>query len=224
MSAPLGDVPGALRLMSGETLGVPLPDGPGLSPPAAGAARRGDHAGAPPGWSYNPSTWRQRLPLVGLALGGFGVATYLALFQVGVLSTVWDPFFGLGTRRVLHSSLSTVLPVPDAALGAFGYLVDAVTGAVGGTRRWKTMPWIVILFGLAVGPLGIISIALVVSQPLVVGSWCTLCLGSAVLSLAMIGPAMDEMLASLQHMRRVKDAGLPLWRHFWGVGGFTSYD
>jgi hypothetical protein len=43
-----------------------------------------------------------------------------------------------------------------------------------------------------------VSIALVMSQPLVVGAWCTLCLASAVISVVMIGPATDEMLASLR--------------------------
>jgi uncharacterized membrane protein len=173
--------------------------------------------GVPPGWSYNPATWGQRLPIIGLALVGFGIATYLALYQLRLIPTVWEPFFGDGSRTVLDSDLSRVVPIPDAALGAFGYLVDAVAGAIGGTRRWKRMPWVVIVFGLAVGPLGVVSIALVVSQPLVVGAWCTLCLASAVVSLAMIGPAMDEMLASLQYLRRVRDAGLPFWSHFWGT-------
>jgi uncharacterized membrane protein len=204
--------------MPEEALGVPLPDGPGLPPRAAEVTLRvGDETGIPPGWSYNPSAWGQRLPIVALALVGFGIATYLTLYQLDVLAAVWEPFFGDGSRRVLGSRLSRVLPVPDAALGAFSYLVDAVTGAVGGTRRWKTMPWIVVVFGLAVGPLGVVSIVLVVAQPLVVGAWCTLCLGSAVISLVMIGPAMDEMLASLQYLRRIRDAGLPFWPHFWGT-------
>ncbi|HEV2147994.1 MAG TPA: vitamin K epoxide reductase family protein [Longimicrobiaceae bacterium] len=171
--------------------------------------------GAPPGWSYNPSTWGQRLPIVGAAVVGVAIATYLALFQLGVVPTVWEPFFGNGSRKVLTSKLSHVLPVPDAALGALGYLADAVTGAIGGTARWKTMPWIVILFGVAVGPLGVVSIALVMSQPLVVGAWCTLCLASAVVSVVMIGPAMDEMLASMQYVRRERDRGRSTWDVFW---------
>lgn len=172
---------------------------------------------APPGWGYNPSSWRQRVPIIVLALVGFGIATYLALFQLNVFSTIWEPFFGDGSRRVLNSSLSRVLPVPDAALGAFGYLFDAVSGAIGGRKRYKTMPWIVIVFGLAVGPLGVVSIALVMSQPLVVGAWCTLCLASAVVSVLMIGPAMDEMLASLQFVKREIVAGRSGWRAFWGL-------
>lgn len=171
----------------------------------------------PEGWEYNPSTWPQRLPIIGLAAVGFAIATYLALFQYELVPTVWEPFFGDGSEKVLTSSLSNVLPVSDGALGAFSYLMDAVTGAIGGRRRWKTMPWIVILFGLFVGPLGAVSIGLVISQPLVVGEWCTLCLATAMISLAMIGPAMDEMLASLQHIKREAGRGRSAWRVFWGL-------
>ena len=169
---------------------------------------------APPGWSANPSSWAQRLPIVGLALVGTAIASYLALFQFGVIRTVWEPFFGNGSRVILTSSVSHVLPIPDAALGAFSYLLDAVTGVVGGRERWRTKPWIVIVFGLAVGPLGAVSILLVVLQPVLLNAWCTLCLLSAVVSLSMIGPAMDEMLASLQYLRRVDDRGESVWRAF----------
>ena len=171
--------------------------------------------GTPPGWSYNPSTWAQRWPIIALAMLGFFIAGYMALFQFKVIDSVWEPFFGEGTRRVLTSSVSHILPIPDAALGAFGYLLDAVTGAIGGVRRWRTMPWIVVLFGLAVGPLGAISILLVILQPVLVGHFCTLCLVTAVISVVMIGPAMDEFLASLQYLRQVKAAGGSVWRAFW---------
>ena len=170
----------------------------------------------PPGWDYNPSSWSERLPIIALALVGLGIATYLTLYQLEVIATVWEPFFGNGSRKVLTSGISRVLPIPDGALGAIAYLVDAVTGAIGGTRRWRSMPWIVIVFGIAVGPLGLVSVLLVILQPVALGAWCTLCLASAVVSVVMIGPAMDEMLASLQYMKRVKDSGVSLWKAFWG--------
>ncbi|MEZ4864999.1 MAG: vitamin K epoxide reductase family protein [Caldilineaceae bacterium] len=173
--------------------------------------------GIPPGWGYNPATWSQRLPIVGLAGVGFLIAGYLSLYQWEILPTVWDPFFGDGTRTILNSWVSSVLPIPDAALGALGYLVDAVTGVIGGTKRWRTMPWIVVLFGLAVGPLGAVSIMLVIFQPVFFHAWCTLCLASAAISILMIGPAMDEMLASLQYLKRVHREGGSLWRAFWGL-------
>jgi uncharacterized membrane protein len=172
---------------------------------------------APPGWTLNPSSWRQRLPIVGLALAGAAMASYLALYQLRLIGTVWEPFFGSGSRVILDSPVSRVLPVPDAALGALGYLADAATGVVGGRARWRTMPWIVVLFGVAVGPLGAVSVVLVILQPVLFDAWCTLCLASAAVSVAMIGPALDEVLASLQHLRRTHDAGESVWRAFWGA-------
>jgi uncharacterized membrane protein len=171
----------------------------------------------PPGWDYDPSSWGQRLPLVAVAMVGFGIALYLALYQWRVITDVWEPFFGSGSRVILNSSMSRILPIPDAALGAIGYLADAVSGIVGGRGRWKTMPWIVIVFGLAVGPLGLVSIVLVVLQPTVFGAWCTMCLVSAAISLAMIYPAMDEVVASWQHLMRERRAGRSLWPAFWGL-------
>lgn len=172
----------------------------------------------PPGWQNNPSAWPQRLPIVAVALVGAAIATYLALYQYDVVDTVWEPFFGDGSAIVLNSRLSHVLPISDAALGAIGYLADAVTGVIGGRARWRGMPWIVIVFGLAVGPLGLISVLLVIAQPVLYGAFCTLCLASAVISLSMIPPAMDEVLASLQYLRRVRDSGGSVMRAFWGRG------
>ncbi|MGB7785775.1 MAG: vitamin K epoxide reductase family protein [Salinimicrobium sp.] len=176
----------------------------------------------PPGWSYNPASWSQRIPIVILAIIGLGIASYLALYQLRVFPTVWDPFFGDGSKTILNSSVSNVLPIPDAALGALGYLVDALTGVIGGKHRWKTMPWIVVIFGMAVGPLGFVSVMLVVFQPVLFAAWCTLCLCSAVISIAMIGPAMDEMLASLQFLQRARRAEVSTWKVFWGVDSETA--
>lgn len=176
----------------------------------------------PPGWNYNPASWPQRLPIVALAILGFLIATYLTLYQLRIFPTVWEPFFGGGSVKILNSGVSKMLPIPDAALGALGYLADAVFGLVGSTRRWRTMPWVVVVFGLAVGPLGFISILLVVLQPVLFDAWCTLCLASAFISVIMIGPTMDEMLASLQYLKRVKKSGYSLWKGFWGFKSVTE--
>lgn len=171
----------------------------------------------PPGWDTNPSSWSQRLPLVFVALIGLGIASYLTAFQIELIANVWEPFFGDGSRIILTSSVSNILPIPDAALGAIGYLLDAITGVIGGRERWRTMPWIVVLFGFAVGPLGATSILLVILQPVMFSEWCTLCLASAVISIGMIGPALDEVLASMQYLARVRARGGSLWLSFWGV-------
>lgn len=73
----------------------------------------------PPGWDYNPATWKQRIPIVVLAILGFGIAFYLSLYQLGMIPRVWEPFFGSGSRTILNSKISHLLPIPDAALGAF---------------------------------------------------------------------------------------------------------
>jgi uncharacterized membrane protein len=170
----------------------------------------------PPGWDYNPSSWPQRIPLVVIALVGFLIALYLGLYQINILSTVWEPFFGAGSESVLNYFESKGISIPDALLGAFGYVLDVVTGVIGKKDRWKTKPWIVILFGIAVGPLGLVSVVLVIFQAVLVGAWCTLCIVTAVISVVMISPAMDELLASLQYLQRVKRNGHPVWKAFWG--------
>jgi hypothetical protein len=171
---------------------------------------------APPDWSANPSSWRERLPIVALASVGFAIATYLAVYQYRVVGTVWEPFFGDGSRTILNSPISHALPVSDAALGAFGYLLDVIAGVIGGRKRWMTSPWIVIVFGIAVGPLGATSLLLVILQPVLYNTWCTLCLASAAISIVIIGPAFDEVLASLQFLQREHEAGRSAWRAFWG--------
>ena len=188
-----------------------------------------DDKGIPPGWSYNPAHWGERLPIVALACVGGAIAFYLTMFQWGWVKTVWDPFFSggpgfpSGSEKVLNSKtsemFSVVFPswVTDGFLGFLGYVGDAVTGVIGGTKRWRTMPWITIVFGVLVGPFGAISIGLVITQPLIYSTFCTLCCCSAVISMMMIGPAMDEMLASLQYMKRVREEGKPFWKYFFGL-------
>src|SRR5688572_8752635 len=183
-----------------------------------------EQSGIPPSWDYNPSAWSQRWPLILLAMIGFQIALYLGMYQLDIVSSVWEPFFGTGSQRVLNSQISKALPVPDALLGAFSYLLDAVTGIIGGTHRWRTKPWIVVLFGIATGPLGLVSVVLVILQPVVVGAWCTLCLVTAVMSIVMISPAMDELLASLQYLQRVQREGYSVWDAFWGKSSVNQND
>jgi uncharacterized membrane protein len=173
---------------------------------------------APPGWSYNPSAWPQRLGIVALAFVQFFVARHLAAYQLGYTSAVWDPIFGDGTRQVLESNVSQAFPVSDAGLGAVTYLIEALAGLLGGTRRWRTMPWIVLLFGVLIVPVGVVSIVLVVLQPLVVGAWCALCLVTAVLTVFMISPAVDEVVATLQFLLHARGEGRSLWHAFWNGG------
>lgn len=180
----------------------------------------------PEGWSYNPSSWPQRWIMIALAFAGFVVSRYLAAYQLGYIDHVWDPFFGAGSRRVLDSKMSHMWPISDAALGALAYTFEFLMGFMGSTSRWRTMPWMVAMFGVLVIPLGLTHIVLVVSQPVMVGSWCTFCLLAAAIMLPMLPLEFDEVFAMIQHMVRSKRKGHGLWTVFWkgGPAGDASND
>ena len=130
---------------------------------------------------------------------------------------------GTESRLVLESDVALMMHhwfgVPDAALGALAYLGDAIFGLAGSTRRWQYRPWLVILFGIDVIPLGIVSAILVFCQATIVGNWCLLCLITAVISLILVVMAYDEVYASLKLLYRVwqrtHDKKL-VWSVLWG--------
>ncbi len=156
----------------------------------------------PPGRRHNPSAWRRRLPATALALTGCCIAAYLALYQLRVLPTVWEPFFGRGSETVLNSWVSRLLPVPDASLGAAAYLAEAVASLVGGTARWRTRPGTVLAYGALAGLLGVVGLTLLVCQPVFFGTWCTLCLASAVISVTLTLLAAGEVRAAMRHLKQ----------------------
>jgi len=181
------------------------------------------HAPAAP-WSHNPSAWSQRVPICILAEVATLMAAYMALYQWRLLGSVWDPVFGDGTEKVLDSKVAQTMDrwigIPDAAFGAFAYLGDAVLGMAGSPRRWQYRPWLVILFGIDVIPLGIVSSVLVVLQGAVVGPWCFLCLVTAVISLILAYWAYDEVYSSLKYLWRVwinSRSLKELWCAFFGI-------
>ena len=173
----------------------------------------------PPGWTYNPSDWVQRIPIIALALIGLYVSRYLAAYQLEHIPDVWDPFFAgspqdpqNGTEEIITSSVSEAFPVSDAALGGYTYLLEIVTGIVGSRMRWRTMPWLVVLFGLMIAPLGITSIFFIVIQPLVIGTWSTLALIGALAMLVQIPYSLDELIATIDYLwRRWKKGDPVLW-------------
>ena len=156
----------------------------------------------PPGWTANPSDLRRRCSLGALATIGMLTAGYLALYQMGFISTVWEPFFGHGSKTILDSGLSRALPVPDAFLGAAAYFADALLAFVGKEDRWESHPWIVLANGATSISLGLAAIVLLILQPLVYGNYCTLCIFSAFISINLVGPTMGESLAALQYLGR----------------------
>lgn len=175
----------------------------------------------PPGWDENPTAWPKRLALAALALAGLAAAFYLALFQLSVLyfpsfhlgfvESVWDPFFD--SREVLD-----YLKWPDAVPGVLAYGGEVVLNFAGDKNRWRTAPWVVIAFSLIIFPGAAVSIVLMAIQPVFVGTWCSLCLVSAFVSFIICGLGADEALATLQHLKRVRDSGGSVTRALWGDG------
>jgi hypothetical protein len=200
-----------------------------LSPPAVAPPSREPDSPAlslddpAPPWRHNPSAWKQRVPICVLAAIAFVVACYMALYQWRLIDDVWDPVFGAQSRRVLDSDVSERMRrwfgIPDAALGAIAYLGDVIFGLAGSTRRWQFRPWMVLLFGLDVIPLGLVSAVLVFMQGTVVGSWCFLCLVTAVISLVLVVLSFDEVWSALVHLRGIRKQHRrwrPVWDAFWG--------
>ena len=182
---------------------------------------------APPEpWEYNPSKWSQRVLIAVVALPAAIIATYMGLYQWRLIGGVWDPIFGDQTLKVLDSDVSHTMGrwflVPDAILGALAYLGDIIFALAGSTRRWQYRPWLVMIFGLDVIPLGIVSAVLVVLQGVAVGSWCFLCLVTAAISLVLVWLAYDEVWSCLIYLRRLWQRTHDWRLMWWTIWGWPS--
>ena len=138
--------------------------------------------------------WSSSVPIV--ATVGFSISVYLALFQYGMLTSVWDPVFGQQSETVLTFGLlepvSRIVgfPVHDAALGAVAYFVEAGLGLLLTRHR---RPWLVMAYsGLALA-MGFTGLGLIALQATVVRAWCLLCLTSAICSGAIVVLARHEI-------------------------------
>lgn len=191
-----------------------------LVPMMPGMSHEGmmDETDIPPGWTYSPSTYAQRIPIIALGFIGFLIARYLTAYQLGIMERVWDPFFGSGTATIITSSVSKAWPIPDAGLGAVSYMFEVLMGIMGSSKRWRTMPWMVLGFGIVVVPLGAVSIFFIIIQPIVIGTWCSLCLLAAAAMVLMIPFTLDEVVASCQFLYEVHRRKLPFWKNFFKGG------
>jgi uncharacterized membrane protein len=181
----------------------------------------------PPEWGYNPASWLQRVPVAALALIGFLIARYMTAYQLGHIDSQWDPFFagskGLnGTETIITSSVSKAWPIADAGLGALVYALELVMTFMGGKDRWRTMPWMVLALAFLIVPLGVVSIYFVIIQPILIGTWCTLCLVTALAMALMIPFSLDEFVAMGQFLVRSHRDGKPFWRTFWTGGAMDG--
>lgn len=206
---------GTLVGMLAVAFALCLPPMPGVSPVAAQTGPT-----IPKGWDYSPSDWFQRLPVIMLAVVGLLVSRYLTAYQLGSIAHVWEPFFPgtladkNGTEQIITSKVSEAWPVPDAGIGALTYALEILVGVMGSARRWRTMPWLVVLFGIMIVPLGAVSIFFIVIQPIVIGTYSTLALLAAAAMVWQIPYSLDELVATYQFLRRRHKAGQPWLRVF----------
>lgn len=192
-----------------------------LVPMMPGMAPEGmmDNSDMPPGWTYSPSTYVQRMPIIALGAIGFILSRILTAYQLGHIDGVWEPFFSSpgalnGTEYIITSDVSKAWPIADGGLGAMSYMFEILMGVMGGRARWRTMPWMVMLFGIVVVPLGVISITFIIIQPIMIGTYCTICLMTALAMLIMIPYSLDELVAMGQFLVLNTKRGRPFWRAF----------
>jgi hypothetical protein len=164
----------------------------------------------PPGFDENPTRWSWRILIVVLAFAGLCLSAYLTLFQVNVLPSVWDPF-GRSTKVLEY------LGILDAALGALAYGAEILLSLIGGRQKWRTMPWTVLAFGVVILSGALVSVLLILMQAFLVGTWCTLCLASAAISIVIFILGYEEPLAGLRYLMRVRDSGGSVRRALWGM-------
>lgn len=189
---------------------VLIPMMPGMS-----MAGMMDESDVPPGWAYTPASWLQRMPIAVLGLFGFFIARYMTAYQLGYIDRAWDPFFGTGTMTIITSDMSKAWPIADAGLGAVAYMLEVLMTFMGGRNRWRTMPWMILMLGILMVPLGGVSVFFIIIQPMLIGTWCTLCLIAGLAMVIMIPYSLDEFVAMGQFLVDAQQQGKPMWRTFW---------
>jgi hypothetical protein len=100
--------------------------------------------------------------------------------------------------------------------------MEVLTGFMGDRARWRTAPWIVVMFAFLVLPLGVTSIVLVIMQPVVVGAWCGLCLVAACALLTSVPLAVHEVIAMGQFLNAAKAQKKNFWQIFWKGGSVVN--
>ena len=179
------------------------------------AGPRDEDRAVPPGWDHNPTSPSRRLLLAALASLGLLVATYLVLYQFRLYHDLWDPF---DAKTVVDATY----PIPDAFAGVLAYGAELLLLALGGRDRWRSLPWVCLALGAILATGVIVSVALIVIQPTVIGAWCGFCLLSALLSFLLFFLGFEEARAAWQHVRRARARGVALGDAVWGRAAWAS--
>ena len=118
---------------------------------------------------------------------------FFAMPKAQQAEAIWQTLF------IEHSPVSEALPVPDALLGLGAYLAEAALETVvlaRGSHKAR------LALGVLVAGMALTALMLIGLQALVVGSWCSLCLGSAAISLTVAGLAAGDVRHVADVLRR----------------------
>ncbi len=166
----------------------------------------------PTGWSYNPASLPRRIGLLALTLFALGInlLNYIAV-QPG--ESVWSYLFTSGTR-------DSSAVCPDSVVTAIGFSVVALLLAIGGQHRWKNQPWAVMLFAIAATALTCTVAIQTILKVSMMGKAGVSDVISTLIAFIVVAPAMAELLATLQNLKRAKSTHDNL--HGFGLKNPTS--
>ena len=117
--------------------------------------------------------------IAALALGGVGLATYLAMYKLGLIGTLACTIGQCETVNL--SKWATFLGLPVAVWGAGFYLVVFVVAFAGTTERFVNAPWVSHAL-LALTAWGVVfSSWLTYLELYVINAICVFCVVSAIL-------------------------------------------
>ena len=117
--------------------------------------------------------------IAALALGGIGLATYLAMYKLGMIGTLACTVGECETVNL--SKWATLWGIPVAVWGVGFYVTLFLVALVGTTERFVSAPWVShVLLGLT-GWGVVFSVWLTYLELFVINAVCMFCVISAIL-------------------------------------------
>ena len=143
---------------------------------------------------------RRRRTIAVLSALGLADALYMLAYHEGWIDSLVCPFFGDGCERVGRSKHARHFGVPNAAVGALGYVVMGALALWPRRSAWHRLrgPALAVTASAAV----VASAVLTWEQGAKVRAWCFWCLTSAALNAAILPLSLVEARPQARAARR----------------------
>ncbi len=140
----------------------------------------------------------------GLSLGAMASLGVVAAYQMGLIRHVAEPPVSLfdADRVDASGEAYQYLKTPDAALGLASYAATLVLAGTRADRTPEQIPLLSLLLGAKVAADALGGLYLTLEQGTKHRRFCSWCLTSAVLSVAMVPQVVPEVRAAWQSLRR----------------------